>query len=406
MADELIAAKKKYGNLGEYSVQLSRWYLQPMGAWPNSPSTTRREKILAQISIVICWCIVLFTIVPGFLHIILVKEDIYLKLKTLGPLSHWCVDGFNYAVLLLRQEDINYCIERVRSDWKIITRVQDRYEMWKNAKLGRYVAGFCAGFMQGTMIYTCIVLGAFRRTIKVGNETMDIYTLPCPAYKFAVQTNPTHDIILGTQFLSALVVSSGAAGSFSLATVFASHALGQLNIMVTWVDEFTNQTKQQNKQAHINKIGVIVEHHLRVLSLIARIERIMSPICFMEMFKCMLGMCMPCYYILAEWSEHNVQAMIIYVMVFLSMTFNIFLICYIGEVLKEQCQKVGDMVYMTNWYQLPDKNILSIIMIISRSHMEVKITAGKIITMSVYTFGNIIKTVFTYFNMLRQTTMI
>lgn len=47
------------------------------------------------------------------------------------------------------------------------------------------------------------------------------------------------------------------------------------------------------------------------------------------------------------------------------------------------------MVYMTNWYQLPDKDILNLIMIISRSSVEVKITAGKIITMSIYTFGNV-----------------
>lgn len=47
------------------------------------------------------------------------------------------------------------------------------------------------------------------------------------------------------------------------------------------------------------------------------------------------------------------------------------------------------MVYMTNWYQLPGKDILNLIMIISRSSMEVKITAGKIITMSIYTFGNV-----------------
>ncbi|KOX73711.1 hypothetical protein WN51_13789 [Melipona quadrifasciata] len=335
MTDKLVAAKKKYGNLGEYSIQLSRWYLKPMGVWPD-PVTTRREKILAQISIVVCWCIILFTVIPAFLHVVLVNEDIYLKLKTLGPLSHWCVDGFNYLVLLLRQDDISYCVERIRSDWKMITRTQDQEEMWKSAKLGRSIASFCAGFMQGTIFCTCFVLGAFKRTVEVGNKTVDIYTLPCPAYKFPVQTNPTHDVILGTQFLSALVVSSSAAGSFTLATIFASHALGQLNIMVTWVNEFTKRSGEKGKKAQINEIGIIVEHHLRVLSLIARIERIMSPICFMETFKCMLGMCMPSYYILAEWSEHNIQALIIYVMVFLSMTFNIFLVCYIGEVLKEQ----------------------------------------------------------------------
>ena len=47
------------------------------------------------------------------------------------------------------------------------------------------------------------------------------------------------------------------------------------------------------------------------------------------------------------------------------------------------------MAYLTNWYHLPDKEILNMIMIISRCNVEVKITAGKIITMSVYTFGSV-----------------
>lgn len=44
---------------------------------------------------------------------------------------------------------------------------------------------------------------------------------------------------------------------------------------------------------------------------------------------------------------------------------------------------------MTNWYELPDKDIFNLIMIISRSSMEVKITAGKLITLSVDTFGKV-----------------
>lgn len=47
------------------------------------------------------------------------------------------------------------------------------------------------------------------------------------------------------------------------------------------------------------------------------------------------------------------------------------------------------MVYMTNWYRLPKKDILNLIMIIIRSNVEYKMTAGKIFDMSVITFGNV-----------------
>ncbi|KAK1131473.1 hypothetical protein K0M31_017757 [Melipona bicolor] len=389
MTDEPGTVERKYNNLSEYSIQVNRLILRPIGAWPDSNSTTL-EKIRSRILTVICWCFWLFTMIPGVLNIILKKEDIYIKLKTLGPLCDWGVGGFNYAMLLLRRNDIHDCLEHIRTDWKIITRSEDQQVMLKNAKLGRYVAGFCAAFMQGGVFSACIVYGVFTQTVEVGNETLIIYTLPCPPYKLPVQTKSIHDIILGTQFLSAFISISSTTGVFGLATVFASHALGQLNIMMVWVNEFVNQqSRYQNSNAYVNKLGAIVEHHLRVLSFIARIESIMSPICFMEMFKSLLGMCMPSYYILAELSEFNIRNLTVYSMVLISMTCNIFLICYIGEILTEKCKKIGDVVYMTEWYHLPEKDILSLIMIISRSGVEVKMTAGKIIDMSLFTFATV-----------------
>lgn len=44
---------------------------------------------------------------------------------------------------------------------------------------------------------------------------------------------------------------------------------------------------------------------------------------------------------------------------------------------------------MTNWYELSDKNILNLMMIITRSSMNINMTAGKMTNMSVLTFGKV-----------------
>lgn len=66
--------------------------------------------------------------------------------------------------------------------------------------------------------------------------------------------------------------------------------------------------------------------------------------------------------------------------------------------------KVGEVVYMTDWYYLPDKTILDLTLIIARSSVVVQITAGKLIHMSIQTFTDVIKTGFAYLNLLRQVT--
>lgn len=51
--------------------------------------------------------------------------------------------------------------------------------------------------------------------------------------------------------------------------------------------------------------------------------------------------------------------------------------------------KVGEVVYMTDWYYLPDKTILDLTLIIARSSVVVQITAGKLIHMSIQTFTDV-----------------
>ncbi|XP_076235775.1 uncharacterized protein LOC143180128 [Calliopsis andreniformis] len=393
-------------NPSDYSLQLNRWFLKPIGAWPRTSSTSKLERTISIVLIILCYFFMAFTVVPSVLNIILADEEIRLKLKLLGPLGHWLVGGVNYTILLLHGENIQNCVEHMKKDWEIISRPKDQELMLKNAKFGRYVAVFCATFMQGGVLSYCVVTAVTKRIVEDGNETRIVHMLPCSVYKklLNVDTSPTNEIVLASQFLSGFIVNSSTVGAFSLAAVFTAHACGQLGVLMTWITEFVNDPVEWKKNVYLNDIGTIVEHHLRVLSFISRIEYVMNQICFMELFQCTLDICMLGYYILTEWSDHDVKNLAIYFIILISMSFNIFTACYIGELLSEQCKKVGEVVYMSNWYYLPEKTILDLILIINRSSVVIKITAGKLIQMSVFTFGDVMKTAFAYLNLLRQTT--
>lgn len=47
------------------------------------------------------------------------------------------------------------------------------------------------------------------------------------------------------------------------------------------------------------------------------------------------------------------------------------------------------MAYMTDWYKLPRKTMLSLILIIMQSSHTIKITAGKLVQLSIATFGDV-----------------
>lgn len=44
---------------------------------------------------------------------------------------------------------------------------------------------------------------------------------------------------------------------------------------------------------------------------------------------------------------------------------------------------------MTDWYRLPHKTALSLMLVIARSSVVIKITAGKLVQLSVVTFSDV-----------------
>ncbi|XP_060817470.1 uncharacterized protein LOC132907994 isoform X1 [Bombus pascuorum] len=354
MSNEAVIIEADSNSNSDYSLQLNRWFLKPIGAWPSSPSTTRLEKIVSFLLKTICFSTVFITAIPSVLQLILEEESMNLKLKSLDFLSHLIVSSFTYSVLLLHNKDIRRCIEHMKADWRAVTRKEDQHVMMKNAKFGRYVAAFCAIFVQGSVLCFCFVTALNTLEIQIGNETRILHVLPCAVYKKLVNVDesPTNEFMIFLQIWSTFIANCNTVGIFSLAAVLAAHACGQLNVVMLWIVEFVNEARVERRTDGFMKLGIIVERHLRTLNFISYIEGVMNKICFLEMLRCTMDICVIGYFIVS-------------------------------------CKKIGEVVYMTNWYYLPGKTILDLIMVIARSNVVVQITAGKLVHMSVYTFGSV-----------------
>ncbi|XP_020279296.1 odorant receptor 82a-like [Pseudomyrmex gracilis] len=392
-----------YKRDADYSLQLNRWFLKPIGAWPELPSNSISRNVLMTILKVTCHLLIAITVVPSILYVFFEAKDFRLKLKAIGPTSHCLMGGINYCSLLHHGDRIRRSIEHMETDWRTTKKEHDRKVMLRNARVGRVIAGVCALIMQGGVICYNIARGMSPIIVVIGNETIAIGRLPCPAFNKIVDTrfSPVYEVVLALQILSTIVVNNITIGACGLAAVFAMHASGQLNVVIMRLEELVDE-KREILQLRLARI---VARHLRALRFLSHMETIMNQICFVELVGCTFNLCMLGYYTITEWQEESTNTIITYVMILTAMMFNIFIFCFIGELVTDQCKKVGEAVYMTNWYSLPHKTALDLLLIIVRSRIVIKITAGKIFHMSIPTFGTVIKTSVTYLNMLRTLTM-
>ncbi|KAM0725269.1 Odorant receptor 2a [Formica fusca] len=113
-------------------------------------------------------------------------------------------------------------------------------------------------------------------------------------------------------------------------------------------------------------------------------------------------LCLAGYYVIMEWEKSDSTAMLTMFVMLTSFIIAIFTNCYVGQLLTDQSIKLGLITSTMNWHRLPYKRARTLILIMAVSNIPAKITAGRMIEMSLPTFSNIIRTSMAYFNLLRK----
>ncbi|XP_034944548.1 uncharacterized protein [Chelonus insularis] len=386
----------------EYSIEMNRWFLQPIGLWPVELNASKVKKILSELLIMICTLLLCFIFIPTMFHMIISEKGFKRKLTLIGPMSFSVMVMSKYYFLVMRRGKMRQCLDDINIDWRRLRRDNDRKIMVTHARHSRFITTLCAIFMYGGGLFYQTIAPLSRGKILTANN-ISIRPLPYPVYSglFVADHSPYYEIVFIAQWFSDFVRYSISVATCSSGAILALHACGQLNIIMSRLETLVDETDSPFELKL--KIAELIELHLRSINFIIRIEEILNEVCLVEFLGCTLNICLLGYYILAELDKEHPRAIEIltYSVLFISFTFNIFIFCYIGEKLSQQRQMVGFVAYMIDWYKLSAKNAKLLILVLSMSNYPINITAGKIAELSYRSFCSILRTSLAYLNLLR-----
>ncbi|XP_066595269.1 uncharacterized protein [Prorops nasuta] len=396
---------KSYFRDWSYSIRLNRWFLTPLGLWPLSLSSGILEKSVHVVMATISSSLITFVLVPGLLRVFLDNQgDILTKVRLVGPVSYVTMAALKHYVLIHRNEDIGRCIMHIYSDWKRAFNVDSRQLMLDNAKFGRYLIIICTIFMYGGGIFFVLIRPYFGNPFElVGNVTVRALNYPIYRKLMDPRTTPYYEIVQTLQTFSAFVIFTNTINGCGLAAAFVMHACGQFQILSHLLDNLVDGSKEDFNTTE-ERFAIIIDYHLRILNFITQIEDILQDIFLVELVGCTLNICFLGYQFMKEWEHSEPIGTLTFCLLLLSFTFNIFILCYIGEILMEQCKKIGETSYMIEWYRITKKTALGLILIITTSNSSPKLTAGKFAELSLSTFCSVLKSSVAYFNILRTIT--
>ncbi|XP_018348893.1 PREDICTED: odorant receptor 4-like [Trachymyrmex septentrionalis] len=104
--------------------------------------------------------------------------------------------------------------------------------------------------------------------------------------------------------------------------------------------------------------------------------------------------------IISLYVETGVITIIKTIFTYLAVIVEVFILCFAGEYLNFKSKSIANAAYESLWYDLLSKQKKIIIFVIMRSQKQVIITAGRITSLSLETFTNILKASASYVSVL------
>ncbi|THK33034.1 uncharacterized protein LOC107038274 [Diachasma alloeum] len=389
----------------KYGTNMGRWFLMTIGVWPLPADSHIMKKILCETWVVMCHVLIIFILVPAFLNTVLVQKDPRKQIRMIGPMIFCLTALTKYNFLVGHRPGISACVEHMNADFRRAKCEDDRTIVLNYAKTGRHIATVSTTLMYAAGFFYRTILPLTRPTIVTPNN-LTVRPLTAPIYDplFSAYTYRSWTIVFIGQWFSGYVMYTTAVGACNLAIVFVLHACGQLKLVMARLESCVEGNKHVPAGVE-DRVAEIVELHVRSLCFAFRVESILNKVCFAEVGGCTLVICFLGYYLITDVNSHETAiSLLTYYVLIISFTFNIFIYCYIGEMLTQQGMKVGTVAYLIDWHKLPVSSAKGIMLIISMSGYPTSITAGRMMQLSYNSFLSIMKTSVAYLNVLREMT--
>lgn len=256
----------RYQDYVNLSIEWNRWVMKPMGVWPQSSNVSKVRRCFRLLTNVLCYCLISFLFVPCGIYVIYEVEDIYDKLKLIGPIIFSVMAFLKYSSLIIHENEIRECVRLIEWDWRNASHREDRSIMVANAIFGRRLVKICAFFMGSGFVfyYVAVPISVGKVLHMETNRTFIPLMFPFPEMIVDTQSSPANEIIMSIRFVAGIVLHAVAVGSCSLAAVFATHLCGQMEILMCWLGHLVDGRDDMSGTMN-DRVANIVSQHVRVL---------------------------------------------------------------------------------------------------------------------------------------------
>ncbi|XP_012524485.2 putative odorant receptor 85d [Monomorium pharaonis] len=148
-----------------------------------------------------------------------------------------------------------------------------------------------------------------------------------------------------------------------------------------------------------NRLSEHIRHHLYIIRFAEMANEIFNQVLFVQFFASILVLCSSVYYLSSHITITDFIKLAIYT---LCMFVQIFVYCWAGNEVIRKSIGLSEAVYQMDWILMTISEQKDLLMIMKRSTRPIKFTSSFLVTLSLDSYTNILKTSYSAFNILQR----
>ncbi|XP_072753949.1 odorant receptor 13a-like [Anoplolepis gracilipes] len=384
-----------------YAFSLSRLCLRLFGVWPDPDASLNIFR--SNIRFIIVTCILSFyVIVPQLTNTFCAWGNVDRMVTHIASANYSIMALCKLFATWYHGKKIQTLMTSVMTDWINSTNGRERNTMLRLARRGRSLSSRYYIILIITLLfYMCFNLVKFYRNIHLSQRSL-VYSF---VYPYNSQKSPNYEITFAIQLSGGICTGLINCTVDSFISILLLHICAQLiNLRMTLnnlVDELANKLISIPKFKE--GIGAVAVRHNHLIRNAKTIDNCYSLVLLVHMLAATFQLCFQTFQVYTIITDKlNVSAfktafLTSYIALVLS---QLYIYCYSAERLITESTNMAYGVFECKWYNIPAKDAKDLMLIVYRSTIPLKLTAGKFATFSLELFGIAIKTSMGYLSAL------
>ncbi|XP_014298634.1 odorant receptor 67c-like [Microplitis demolitor] len=384
--------------------RLMKYSAKIIGLWPYQ---SRRTRIFI---IFMVWVFVFAQLIPQIIAIVVYIDDTNVQFEACSNLAVYLGAAIKYINAMSKSARMKNLHDRIKADWGMVRNDEEKNTQAKHANLGSIISSVWAGvaYISATVfVFDPIIPKILKIFISI-NET-DPYKFALPLEYIVIDKEKHYPIMLFFTSLFVYNIIIILISNDILYINFVQHACGLFAVTGcrlenTPMDENDGEIHKRGdylsnvKDVPYKHLVSCIKSHRRALEYAELLEDT-----YCSSFGMLVGINAPLisitgFQIITK--SNTIEQLLKYLTFTLSQIFHLFFLCYMSQRLTDMSLEIQKNIANVKWFHNSIKSRNLLILMTMRSHVPCKLTAAKIMDLTIENFAMMVKTSGSYFTML------